>query len=101
MIPTDKGDTYGAVKKLLCCGDKPFPSQVLVLNRCLKKKQNFRSTASKVLIQMTTKLGGAPWSVEIPLQKTMVIGFDTYHDTANAGKSVGALVASLNDTHSR
>jgi aubergine-like protein len=100
-IPSDKGDTYGAVKKLLCCGEKPVPSQVLVLSRSLKKVQNFNSTATKVLIQMTSKMGGAPWKVSIPLQKTMVIGFDTYHDTANAGSSVGALVASLDKDYSR
>ena len=28
----------------------------------------------------------------------MVIGYDTYHDTAQKGRSVGALVASMNST---
>ena len=28
----------------------------------------------------------------------MVIGYDTYHDTAQKGRSVGAIVASMNQT---
>jgi len=59
------------------------------------------SVATKVAIQMSCKLGGAPWAVKIPLKKTMVIGYDTYHDTVNRAKSVGALVASLDDNFTR
>ena len=47
---------------------------------------------------MICKLGGEPWSVKIPLPDTMVIGYDTYHDTVSKGKSVGAVVASLNQS---
>ena len=50
---------------------------------------------------MTCKLGGQPWAVEIPLKKTMVVGYDTFHDTVNKKKSVGALVATLNDSFTR
>jgi len=100
-IPSDRDQTYAIVKKMLYCGEHPVPSQVLVLSKSLKKEQTFRSTATKVLIQMTTKLGGAPWSVKIPMKKTMIVGFDTYHDAGNGGKSVGAIVASLDDDYSR
>ena len=47
---------------------------------------------------MNCKLGGEPWAVKMPLKKTMVIGYDTYHDTVNKSKSVGAVVASLNES---
>ena len=47
---------------------------------------------------MNCKLGGEPWAVKMPLKNTMVIGYDTYHDTVNKGKSVGAVVASLNQS---
>ena len=50
---------------------------------------------------MSCKLGGQPWAVEIPLKKTMVVGYDTYHDTVDKKKSVGALVATLNDSFTR
>jgi aubergine-like protein len=60
------------------------------------------SIATKVLVQMTTKLGGAPWTVKIPFKvPIMVVGFDTYHDEAHRGHSVGALVASLNNSLTR
>ena len=36
--------------------------------------------------------------MKMPLKNSMVIGYDTYHDTVNKGKSVGALVASLNES---
>merc|ERR1711973_1027831 len=32
------------------------------------------------------------------MKDTMIIGYDTYHDTLHKGKSVGAVVASLNAT---
>ena len=59
------------------------------------------SVATKVVIQMSCKIGGQPWAVEIPLKKTMVVGYDTYHDTVDKKKSVGALVATLNDSFTR
>ena len=55
----------------------------------------------KVAVQMSCKLGGQPWAVDIPLKKVMVVGYDTYHDTVDKKKSVGALVATLNDSFTR
>ena len=55
----------------------------------------------KVAIQMTCKLGGEPLAVDVPLKKTMVMGYDTYHDTVDRKKSAGALVATLNDSFTR
>ena len=59
------------------------------------------SVATKVAIQMNAKLGGEPWAVKIPLKDTMVIGYDTYHDSAQKGRSVGAVVASMNSTFTK
>uniref|UniRef100_A0A671RIU9 Piwi domain-containing protein n=1 Tax=Sinocyclocheilus anshuiensis TaxID=1608454 RepID=A0A671RIU9_9TELE len=36
------------------------------------------------------------WSVEIPLRQLMIVGIDCYHNTAAGKRSIGALVASLN-----
>lgn len=47
---------------------------------------------------MNTKLGGEPWAVKMPMTDTMVIGYDTYHDTVQKGRSVGAIVASMNSS---
>ena len=54
------------------------------------------SVATKVALQMNCKMGGEPWAVKMPMKDTMVIGYDTYHDTAKKGRSVGAIVATMN-----
>ena len=95
VIPSNKGEQYAAVKKT-CCLTHSVPSQCMTAT-VLNKPKGMMSVATKVAIQMSCKLGGAPWAVKIPLKKTMVIGYDTYHDTVNKAKSVGALVASLDD----
>ena len=56
------------------------------------------SVATKVALQMNCKMGGEPWAVKMPMKDTMVIGYDTYHDTAKKGRSVGAIVATMNQS---
>ena len=87
-------DSYAAVKKK-CCLVKPVPSQCMTAT-VLGKPKGLMSVATKVALQMNCKLGGEPWAVKIPLKNTMIIGYDTYHDTVNKAKSAGALVASVN-----
>ena len=94
-----QGDHYAAIKKK-CYLEKPIPSQC-VTSTVLNKPKGLMSVATKVAVQMIAKLGGEPWSVKIPLKDTMVIGYDTYHDTLSKGRSVGALVASMNNTHTK
>ncbi|CAL1531960.1 unnamed protein product [Lymnaea stagnalis] len=94
IVPNNKKDRYDAIKKC-CCIDNPVPSQVVV-TKTLQKKQGLMSVATKIAIQMNCKMGGEIWGAEIPLKGLMVIGIDTYHDSAQKNQSVGALVASLN-----
>jgi len=99
VIPNNKGDHYAVVKKK-CCIDKPIPSQVMT-STVLNKPKGLMSVATKVALQMNCKLGGEPWAVKIPLKNTMVIGYDTYHDSLHKDKSVGAVVASVNSTFTK
>merc|ERR1719260_72120 len=99
VIPNNKGDHYAVVKKK-CCIDKPIPSQVMTAT-VLSKPKGLMSVATKVALQMNCKLGGEPWAVKIPLKNTMVIGYDTYHDSLHKDKSVGAVVASVNNTFTK
>lgn len=99
VIPNDKGDHYAAVKKK-CCLERPIPSQCVTAT-VLNKPKGLMSVATKVAVQMNCKLGGEPWAVEIPMQDSMVIGYDTYHDSAQKGRSVGAVVASMNKTFTK
>ena len=67
----------------------------------LAKPKGLMSVATKVVVQMNCKMGGEPWAVDIPMKNTMVLGYDTYHDSLHKDKSAGALVASLNKNFTR
>merc|ERR1740128_890233 len=101
MVILTKQDTelYSMVKRQ-CYVQSPVPSQV-VTGRVLGKPKGLMSVATKIALQMNCKLGGQLWAVKIPLKNAMVVGFDVYHDTLQKNKSVGALVASLNQTFTK
>ncbi|XP_051950414.1 piwi-like protein 1 isoform X2 [Xyrauchen texanus] len=99
ILPTNRKDKYDCVKKYLCV-DCPTPSQCVV-SRTISKPQALMTVATKIALQMNCKMGGELWSVEIPLRQLMVVGIDCYHDTAAGKRSIGALVASLNQGMSR
>ncbi|XP_068083901.1 piwi-like protein Siwi [Anabrus simplex] len=93
MLPTRRTDRYNVMKKRGCV-DLGIPTQV-VLTKNLQGK-NLKSIAIKIAIQMCCKIGGAPWSVVIPLSGLMVVGFDVYHEANMRGVTIGALVATMN-----
>ncbi|GAA6087858.1 piwi-like protein 1 isoform X1 [Tachysurus ichikawai] len=99
ILPTNRKDKYDCVKKYLCV-DCPTPSQCVVA-RTLSKPQALMTIATKIALQMNCKMGGELWSVEIPLKHLMIVGIDCYHDTAAGRRSIGALVANLNQGMSR
>ena len=76
------------------------PSQVIVA-RTLSKPKNLMSVTTKIAIQMNCKLGGDVWGVEMPLRDLMVVGIDCYHDSGTKGRSVGGVVASMNQALTR
>lgn len=94
-INNTKGEHYSTLKKYMYCQD-PVPNQVLTFEKVLRNMQKHRTFATKILLQMSTKLGGVPWKVQIPTSDLCVVGYDTYHDTANKKMSFGALVMSVN-----
>ncbi|XP_077570635.1 piwi-like protein 1 [Stigmatopora nigra] len=99
ILSSSRKDKYDSVKKYLCV-DCPTPSQC-ALARTLSRPQALMTVATKIALQMSAKIGGELWSVEIPLKQLMIVGIDCYHDTASGKRSVGALVASLNQSLSR
>merc|ERR1719357_2093276 len=74
IIPSKTGEHYAAVKNICCV---------------------------EAVVQMNCKMGGEPWAVDIPMKNTMILGYDTYHDSLHKDKSAGALVASLNKNFTR
>ncbi|XP_043967319.1 piwi-like protein 1 [Gambusia affinis] len=99
VLPNSNKDKYDSIKKYLCV-DCPTPSQCVVA-RTLSRPQALMTVATKIALQMACKMGGELWSVEIPLKQLMIVGIDCYHDTSAGKRSIGALVASLNQTMSR
>lgn len=98
VVSNNRSDRYSAIKKK-CCVDRPIPSQVCVFKTMTHK--NIMSIATKIAIQMSCKLGGAPWCVDIPLDGMMVVGFDVCHDTTVKTKDFGAMVATLDKRMTR
>ncbi|XP_057371400.1 piwi-like protein Siwi [Daphnia carinata] len=99
VLRSSRADTYSSIKKLTCT-EFGIPSQVIT-GRNLKGAQGkLMSIATKVMIQIASKLGAEPWRVLVPSTKWMVVGYDTYHD-ARQRKAVGAFVASINQEFSR
>lgn len=86
VVSNNRSDRYSAIKKK-CCVDRPVPSQVCLFKTMTHR--NVMSIATKIAIQMNCKLGGAPWSVDIPLDGLMIIGFDVCHDTTVKTKDFG------------
>ncbi|KAF6729960.1 Piwi-like protein 1 [Oryzias melastigma] len=99
ILPNNRKDKYDNVKKYLCV-ECPTPSQCVV-SRTLSRPQALMTVATKIALQMSCKMGGELWSVEIPLKQLMIVGIDCYHDISAGKRSIGAMVASLNHTMSR
>ncbi|XP_015792164.1 piwi-like protein 1 [Tetranychus urticae] len=92
VVPNNNKDRYSAIKHYFCC-EQPCPSQVLTL-RVLNKKQ--LTIATKLVLQMSIKMGAQAWTVHIPAQNTMFVGYNTCKDTSKKGRTVGAFVCSTN-----
>lgn len=96
VLPNNGSELYDRIKRQLTkvIG---IPSQCIVA-KSLEK--NVISFATKLIIQMNTKLGGEPWKVRLPQelrQNAIVIGYDL------AGQSLktGVVVATINQELTR
>lgn len=98
IVLNNNSDKYSLIKKK-CCVERAIPTQVMVMKTITPKPgkdiNSLMTVGTKVVIQINSKLGGAPWMVDIPLTGLMVVGFDVCHDTKDKKKSFGALVASM------
>lgn len=92
MLPSNRADRYSSIKKA-CLIEFGIPIQV-VIKKTMNHK-NVGSIASKVVIQMSAKLGGVPWSIRMPVKGLMTVGFDVSHHPRDRSRSVGALVATM------
>lgn len=97
VVSNNNADRYSNIKKT-CCIDYPVPTQVITHKTITPRQGNTRglmSIATKVSIQMSCKLGGIPWLIDIPMKGLMTMGFDVCHDPKDKSKSYGALVSTM------
>nr|XP_021490857.1 piwi-like protein 4 [Meriones unguiculatus] len=99
ILPSNQKNCYDSIKKYLS-SDCPVPSQC-VLTRTLNKQGMMMSVATKIAMQMTCKLGGELWAVEIPLKSLMVVGIDICRDALSKDVVVVGFVASINSRITR
>ncbi|XP_018059690.1 PREDICTED: protein argonaute-3 [Atta colombica] len=95
VFPTNRTDRYSAIKKL-CCVQKAIPSQVII-SKTISKSHKLKSITEKIALQINCKLGGALWTLALPLKNCMICGIDVYHAGVGGGsrKSVAGFIASL------
>lgn len=86
-----RGQRYNCIKQITCV-ENAIPSQVVTMRTLTKKTGNgasmLMSVCTKIAWQMNCKMGGALWNVNIPLKDTVILGYDTFHDTVNKKRSV-------------
>lgn len=73
ILPSNQQNYYDSIKKYLS-SDFPVPSQC-VLVRTLNKQGMMMTLATKIAMQMTCKLGGELWAVEIPVRNLFLFSF--------------------------
>ncbi|XP_022162768.1 piwi-like protein Ago3 [Myzus persicae] len=93
IFPNHREDRYNAVKRI-CCSVIGIPSQIII-SKTLCKPERLKSITQKIALQINCKLGGACWSISIPLINTMIVGIDAYHEKGKQMSSVVGFVASM------
>ncbi|VDO19688.1 unnamed protein product [Heligmosomoides polygyrus] len=100
ILADDSKARYDSLKSWLCT-ETNIPSQCVQLSTLRGRPQdngrnrNFGSIVLKIVLQMNCKMGGALWKVHIPMKRTMIVGYDLYHDSTLRGKTIGACVATM------
>ncbi|XP_021965267.2 piwi-like protein Ago3 [Folsomia candida] len=100
ILPSNRDDLYRVVKTV-CNHELAVASQV-IRGQTLNDERKVRSVMQKVALQINCKLGGALWTIRIPMiEKIMFLGMDVYHDPKRHNRSVTAVVASINVTYTK
>ncbi|XP_065335603.1 piwi-like protein Siwi [Cloeon dipterum] len=98
ILACNRKDKYSAIKKY-CTVEHGVASQVLTV-KSMDQKYDF-PVAKRLAVQLNCKVGGTPWSVEVPLTLGMVIGVDMSVDTRNRNSTFCSVVASFDSDFSR
>jgi aubergine-like protein len=92
ILPDPDKYRYDQVKKLLCL-NYGILSQCITLNNLRSAPGKLDSIATKLAIQIATKIGSVPWTVEMPLPgPTMICGMDVYHSGEKVTRTKSSIV---------
>lgn len=92
ILPNENHKRYGEIKTTCFRNGDPVPSQI-VLQKTMEK--NSLSVATKVAIQINCKLGGIPWSINMPIKGLLAVGFSLTKSMRDKKELFGAMVASM------
>jgi len=89
--------TYNEIKELTF-SKIPIPTQC-VNTATIRKNKNMRSICNRILMQINSKLGGAPWAIsDLPFSDvpTMVVGINVYKKSPKSSVSILSCTMSMN-----
>lgn len=93
-------DRYDAIKQY-CTVQRGIPTQ-FVRAVTLDQPRKRDTICSNILVQMTCKAGGVPWSVEMPISGVMYVGVDVFMTSGfRGGPPLMGFVASSNSQGTR
>ncbi|KAL0478177.1 RNAi component PIWI/Argonaut [Acrasis kona] len=99
ILADNNSDRYHAVKRV--CQEKGVLSQCAYWSTI---ESDNMSKTQKIAVQIVTKLGGAPWTLNYNMNTTMIVGLDVYHsgEIVNRKKSsIVGLCASMGGDQSQ
>lgn len=101
LLPDQSKDRYDAIKKYLSV-ERGIPSQCFLAKHFRNEGPRVVSVCNKIAIQIASKIGGVPWSLQIPTSsKYMICGYDAWHDSLTKTRSWGAFCSSLNSNFTK
>jgi aubergine len=91
LLADDNKGRYDTIKKLLTI-DSPVPSQCVKWKTIIDQK-SLSSKATKIAVQIASKMGGIPWALDIKTPPaTMICGMDVYHSGETVVRSKPSIV---------
>eukprot|EP01080_Neovahlkampfia_damariscottae_P008147 gene8147-12608_t len=91
LLQDDKKERYDTIKRMLTI-EVPIPSQC-VKWKTISDSKTLASKATKIGVQIASKCGAIPWSVNIALPgPTMICGMDVFHSGETVSRTKPSIV---------
>lgn len=94
IVPKVNKTRYEEIKKKCFC-EYGLICQIMQMQTT--ENENAIESVDKIVMQIDVKLGCELWNVKMPLENTMYVGIDVYHDPTKRKTSVAGLICTMND----